>query len=100
MRSNRLLPEPDAPVIATDSPGSTASSKGPATRLRRLAIRSRAVTGKTSNLGELAQQADVRADAVMKAPQLEFFVRAVDLVVVEPEPHQQAVDAERAAERL
>src|SRR6185437_3660517 len=100
MRSNRLLPEPDAPVMATHSPASTASSNGPATPLRRLAIRSRAVTRATSSLGELAQQSSVRADAVVEAAQLELLVRAVHLIVVEAEPHQQAVDAERPAERL
>ena len=40
----------------------------------------------------------MRANAVMKAPLLEFLVRTVHLVIVQPEAHQQTVNAEEAFE--
>ena len=41
MRRNRLLPEPDGPVMARHSPAPSSRSNGPASWLRRLTIRSR-----------------------------------------------------------
>src|SRR5690348_15619731 len=52
-----------------------------------------------SPASELCEQPNMRADTVVEAALLELFVRTVDLVVIKPEAHQQAVDAQYCTQR-
>ena len=104
MRRNRLLPEPDGPVIARHSPASAQGRTDPPERgcAGGASKRPPALMRDASSAvvrRELRQQPDVRADAPMEASLLELLVRAVHLVVVQAKAHQQAVDAEDRAQR-
>src|SRR5215470_9525251 len=100
MRRKRLLPDPEAPVIATHSPRASIRSNGPANSLRSPSIRSRGPVRSIGRSGvtELAEQAGVAAHTVVEAPDLELLVRAMNLIVLQAEAKQQAVEAKLAFE--